>query len=67
MLQTLYYKFTAVPESMYIFTRGGFGTVGRIGVGIVELITAILLVNRRTSLIGAILSIGVISGAIFSI
>lgn len=65
ILQTLFYKFTAAPESVYIFEKIGLGAVGRIGIGIIELITAVLLVNKKTSLIGAILSVGVISAAIF--
>jgi len=65
MLQTLFYKFTAAPESVYVFNKVGLGAIGRIGIGIIELITAILLVNKKTIILGSILSIGVISGAIF--
>ncbi len=65
MLQTLFYKFTAAPESVYIFKKIGLGTTGRIGIGIIELIAALLLIIKRTTIIGAILSIGVISGALF--
>jgi hypothetical protein len=66
LAQTLYFKFTAAPESVFIFTKLGLEPYGRIGIGIVELFVAILLFIRRTSLIGAVLGIGVISGAIFS-
>ena len=66
LLQTLFYKFSAATESVYIFNQLGLEPYGRIGAGIAELITAILLLNRRTSLIGAILGIFIISGAIFS-
>ena len=38
---------------------------GRIGSGIMELIAAILLLVPRTAWLGAVLGIGVISGAIF--
>jgi hypothetical protein len=66
MLQTLYYKFSAAPESIYIFTELGIEPFGRIGIGIVELVASILLVFRKTSIFGAILGIGVIAGAIFA-
>lgn len=65
-LQTLYFKFTAHPDSVHIFSELGIEPYGRIGVGIFELITSILLLINRTKIIGIVLSIGVISGAIFS-
>ncbi len=65
MLETLFYKFTAAAESVYIFEKVGLGATGRIGIGIIELITVILLVYKKTRLIGAVLSIGIISGALF--
>ena len=66
MFQTLYYKFSAAPESVYIFTELGLEPFGRIGIGIVELVASILLVFRKTSMLGALLGIGVIAGAIFA-
>lgn len=66
LLQTLFFKFTAAPESVYIFSTLGMEPYGRIGSGIVELVAAVLLLWPGKSLIGAIISIGVISGAIFS-
>ena len=65
LLQTLYFKFTAAPESVYIFTAIGMEPWGRIGIGIMELIAGILLLYRPTRAVGALLSLGVISGAIF--
>jgi hypothetical protein len=65
LLQTLFFKFTAAKESVYIFTTVGMEPWGRIGSGVVELIAAILLLLPRTVALGAILSLGVISGAIF--
>src|SRR5262249_35466216 len=41
LLQTLFFKFSAAPESVYIFTRVGAEPWGRIGSGIVELIAAV--------------------------
>lgn len=64
-LQTLYFKFTSSAESMYIFEKTGLGDVGRIGSGIVELIAAITLLIPRRRVIGAILALGMISGALF--
>ena len=66
LLQTLYYKFSAAPESVFIFESLGLEPYGRIGIGVLELIAGILLLVPRTAGIGAILSLGIISGAIFS-
>ncbi len=68
MLQTLYFKFTGAKESIEIFTRMGMGMEpwGRFGTGVVELIASILILIPATVWLGAILSIGVISGAILS-
>ncbi|MES2727185.1 MAG: DoxX family protein [Bacteroidota bacterium] len=66
LLQTLFFKFTAAPESVYIFSTLGLEPYGRIGSGVAELIAAILLIWPGKSLMGAIVSIGVISGAIVS-
>lgn len=65
LLQTLYFKFTGHPESIYIFTQIGMEPVGRIGSGIVELIAGILLLIPRYRVYGAIIGIVVISGALF--
>ena len=66
LLQTLFFKFTAAPESVYIFTTLGIEPIGRIGSGIAELISAILLIWTSKSLIGALMSAGVMAGAIAS-
>jgi putative oxidoreductase len=66
LLQTLYFKFTGAPESVYIFTRVGAEPWGRIGSGVVELISAVLLLMPPTVTVGAILALGVMAGAIFS-
>jgi uncharacterized membrane protein YphA (DoxX/SURF4 family) len=66
LLQTLFFKFSAAKESVYIFTTLGAEPWGRIGSGVVELIAAILLLVPRTAVFGAILALGTISGAIFS-
>jgi hypothetical protein len=66
LLQTLFFKFTGAPESVYIFTKRGAEPWGRIGSGVVELIAAILLLIPTTVTVGALVSLGVISGAILS-
>lgn len=66
LLQTLYFKFTAHPDSVHIFSALGVEPFGRIGLGIFELITAGLILNPRTSLVGMLLSLGIILGAIGS-
>lgn len=65
-LQTLYFKFTGQPESVYIFKQLGAEPFGRIASGIVELIIIILLFIPRSKIIGIFLSLIIISGAIFS-
>jgi putative oxidoreductase len=66
LLQTLYFKFTAQPESVELFTKLGVEPWGRIGTGIIELIASILLLLPSTIFIGALLGIGLMSGAILS-
>ncbi len=66
LLQTLFFKFTAAPESVYIFTTLGIEPWGRIGSGVAELIACALLLAPQTVVFGALLSLGVISGAIVS-
>ena len=65
MLQTLYFKFTAHPQSVHLFTELGMEPWGRIGTGIFELIASILILYPRTTGIGASIGIGLMSGAIF--
>lgn len=65
LLQTLFFKFTGAKESVYIFTTLGMEPWGRIGSGVAELIASVLLLLPQTVVFGAILSLGVISGAIF--
>ncbi|MBP9886141.1 MAG: DoxX family protein [Leptospiraceae bacterium] len=65
-LQTLYFKFTASPESVYIFSKLGMEPYGRIVSGIAELVAAILLLLPATFIFGAFISILIILGAILS-
>jgi hypothetical protein len=64
LLQTLFFKFTGAPESIYIFTKVGMEPWGRYGTGVVELIASILLLSSCHCWLGAVLALGVMGGAI---
>jgi hypothetical protein len=66
LLQTLFFKFTAAEESVYIFSAIGAEPWGRIGSGILELAAAIMLLMPPTLTIGALLAVGLMCGAILS-
>ncbi len=66
MLQTLYFKFSAAPESVYIFSSLGLEPYGRLGIGVLELIASIAILIPATTGLGAILAVGLMTGAIFS-
>ena len=80
LLQTLFFKFTAAPESIYIFTKLGIfvhsyvpiASIGmvevsaRIGSGIMELIAAVLLLTPHFVWAGAVLAMAATGGAIVS-
>lgn len=65
MLQTLFFKFTGAEESIYIFSAIGMEPWGRIGTGVMELIASALILWPRTTHLGALLGVGLMSGAIF--
>jgi putative oxidoreductase len=64
MAQSLYYKFTGHADSVAIFTALGMEPGGRILIGVLELVAAGLLLFPGTVAYGAIMSWGVMSGAI---
>ena len=66
LLQTLFFKFTAAPESVYIFTKVELEPWGRIGSGVVELIAALLILSPRLTWLGSTIAVGVMAGAILS-
>jgi uncharacterized membrane protein YphA (DoxX/SURF4 family) len=66
LVQTLYFKFTGAEESVYIFKTLGMEPYGRIGSGIAELVASILILIPRTTLYGAIIGLGIMTGAILS-
>ncbi|REE01269.1 DoxX family protein [Marinoscillum furvescens] len=65
LLQTLFFKFSASDESVYIFTRIGLEPYGRIGSGVLELIAGVMLLSNKYRVYGALLGMLVISGALF--
>lgn len=64
LIQTLRFKFTAHPDSVYIFTKVGLEPFGRIGIGILELIASILILIPKTAWFGSAMVMGIIGGAI---
>ncbi len=65
MLQTLFFKFSAAPESVYIFSTVGMEPWGRIFVGVFELIASVLILIPRTTAYGSLVGVGVMTGAVF--
>ncbi len=65
LLQTLYFKFSAAEESVFIFSSLGMEPWGRIGTGVLEFVAAVFLLVPRTTLYGALLAMGLMSGALF--
>ena len=65
LIMTLYFKFTAHPQSVKLFTTLGMEPWGRIGTGVFELIASILILIPRTTLLGALMGLGLMAGAIF--
>jgi hypothetical protein len=66
LLQTLFFKFTGADESVFIFSTLGAEPWGRYASGVAELVAAALLLVPGGAAYGALLSLGVISGAIVS-
>lgn len=65
LLQTLFFKFSASAESVYIFETVGMEPWGRIGTGIGELLASLLLFIPGFVGVGALMAIGLMSGALF--
>jgi putative oxidoreductase len=66
MLETLFFKFTSAPESVFIFRKMGLESWWRYGQGIWELIAAILLLSPRFGWAGGILTLSAMGAAIVS-
>src|SRR3974377_2325482 len=66
LLQTLFFKFTGAPESIYIFTKVGMEPWGRYGSGVAGLLSSICVMINSRAWAGALLALGVMGGAIVS-
>ena len=66
LAQTLFFKFSGAEESKYIFTTLGAEPWGRVVTGCAELLAVVLLLAPRAVSLGALLSLGLMTGAIGS-
>lgn len=66
MLQTLYFKFTAHPDSVHIFSQLGIEPWGRILTGVFEIVASVLILWPRTQVFGALTGAGIMAGAVLS-
>lgn len=62
--QTLFFKFSAAPEPVYIFSTLHAEPWGRLGTAVFELIAVVLLLWPRFAIFGAGLSVGLMTGAL---
>ncbi len=63
LAQTLFFKFTAAKESVYIFSTLGMEPWGRIGSGIFELIASVLVLAPGTVTLGAAMAMAATGSA----
>lgn len=66
LFQTLFFKFSAAEESVYIFSTLGVEPWGRLLAATLELAAVGLILYPPTVIYGALLSLGVIAGALAS-
>ncbi|MEM9160463.1 MAG: DoxX family protein, partial [Verrucomicrobiota bacterium] len=66
MGQTLFFKFTDAAETVELFAQLGMGAAGYKTIGFLELVACVLLLIRSSIIWGAILSWGLMSGAIMA-
>ena len=66
MGQTLFFKFTAAPESVAIFEQLGAEPWGRIATGILEAVAILLLLVPGMAFLGGGLTMGLMGGALGS-
>lgn len=64
LLMTLLFNFTGAPDFRFVFTALGAEPWGRIATGLLELLAACLLLRDRQAVFGALLSLGLMSGAL---
>ncbi len=66
LAQTLFFKFSGAEESKYISATLGAEPWGRVATGFAELVAVMLLLTPRFVVFGALLSAGLMAGAIGS-
>ena len=66
LVQTLFFKFTGAEESIVLFSTLGAEPWGRYLSGVAELVASVLLLIPRTIWAGALMGVGIMSGAILS-
>ncbi len=66
LVQTLFFKFTGAEESKYIFSTLGVEPFGRWFAGLSELVAATLILIPATQIFGALMGLGIMTGAILS-
>jgi uncharacterized membrane protein YphA (DoxX/SURF4 family) len=68
MLQTLFFKFSGAQQSIDLFTTiaGENEAFLRIGTGVLELIASVLLFTPKQTWLGALLTTGLMGGAMMS-
>ena len=66
LAQTLFFKFSGAEESKYIFATLGAEPWGRVATGCAELVAVAMLIAPGTVTLGALLSLGLMTGAIGS-
>ncbi len=65
LLYAMHFKITGHPHSIHFFSAIGIEPYGRLIVGIIELIAGMLIIFPKTSWLGALISLRIISGSIF--
>ncbi|MCB1120498.1 MAG: DoxX family protein [Verrucomicrobiae bacterium] len=66
LAQSLYFKFTAHPDSVALFGQLGMGDSGRVLIGILELVAVVLLLLPGSAAWGTLLAWGIMSGALLA-
>ncbi len=64
--QSLFYKFGSHTDSIYLFSILNAEPLGRYFLGSVELLVSILILLNRTTLLGAILGMFIMAGALLT-
>ncbi len=66
LLMTVPFKLSGAPETVKLFEILGAEPVGRIGSGVMELVSGVLLLVPRSAWLGAFLAAGTLFGALMS-